>query len=72
MPKVGYLPIPKKLLQQGVKDMVLISDARMSGTPFGKLLRRLTAELGTTLPRATGQDESVVWGHMRRRSRGRS
>jgi dihydroxyacid dehydratase/phosphogluconate dehydratase len=35
MPEAGYLPIPKKLAQQGVKDMVRISDARMSGTAYG-------------------------------------
>ncbi|MBI1356869.1 MAG: dihydroxy-acid dehydratase [Acidobacteria bacterium] len=34
-PEWGHLPIPKKLLQEGVKDMVRISDARMSGTSFG-------------------------------------
>jgi len=35
MPEWGNLPIPKKLLQQGVRDMVRISDARMSGTHYG-------------------------------------
>ena len=35
MPEAGYLPIPKKLAQAGIKDMVRISDARMSGTAFG-------------------------------------
>jgi dihydroxy-acid dehydratase len=35
MPEAGYLPIPKKLARQGVKDMVRISDARMSGTAAG-------------------------------------
>src|SRR5258706_234190 len=35
MPEAGYLPIPKKLAKQGVKDMVRVSDARMSGTAFG-------------------------------------
>src|SRR6185503_18356573 len=35
MPEAGALPIPRKLLAQGVKDMVRISDARMSGTAFG-------------------------------------
>ncbi|HKU17417.1 MAG TPA: dihydroxy-acid dehydratase [Steroidobacteraceae bacterium] len=38
MPEAGYLPIPKKLAQQGVKDMVRISDARMSGTAFGTIV----------------------------------
>ena len=35
MPEAGYLPIPKKLLAKGVRDMVRMSDARMSGTAFG-------------------------------------
>ena len=35
MPEAGYLPIPKKLARAGVKDMVRISDARMSGTAYG-------------------------------------
>ncbi|PWT72088.1 MAG: dihydroxy-acid dehydratase [Proteobacteria bacterium] len=38
MPEAGYLPIPKKLAQSGVKDMVRISDARMSGTAFGTVV----------------------------------
>jgi dihydroxy-acid dehydratase len=38
MPEAGYLPIPKKLAQQGVTDMVRISDARMSGTAFGTVV----------------------------------
>ena len=37
MPEWGMLPIPKKLLKQGVRDMVRISDARMSGTSYGCL-----------------------------------
>ena len=35
MPEWGMLPVPKKLLKQGVRDMVRISDARMSGTSYG-------------------------------------
>ena len=38
MPEAGYLPIPKKLAQRGVKDMIRVSDARMSGTAFGTVL----------------------------------
>jgi dihydroxy-acid dehydratase len=38
MPEAGYLPIPRKLAQQGVRDMVRISDARMSGTAFGTIV----------------------------------
>jgi dihydroxy-acid dehydratase len=44
MPEAGYLPIPKKLAQQGVKDMVRISDARMSGTAFGAIVLHVTPE----------------------------
>jgi dihydroxy-acid dehydratase len=38
MPEAGYLPIPKKLARAGVKDMLRISDARMSGTAFGAVV----------------------------------
>ena len=44
MPESGYLPIPKKLAQQGVKDMVRISDARMSGTAFGTIVLHIAPE----------------------------
>ena len=42
MPEAGYLPIPRKLAQQGVQDMVRISDARMSGTAFGTIVLHVT------------------------------
>jgi dihydroxy-acid dehydratase len=44
MPESGYLPIPRKLARQGVKDMVRISDARMSGTAFGTIVLHVTPE----------------------------
>ena len=44
MPEAGYLPIPKKLAAQGVKDMVRISDARMSGTAFGTIVLHISPE----------------------------
>ena len=44
MPEAGYLPIPSKLLRTGVKDMVRISDARMSGTAFGTIVLHITPE----------------------------
>jgi len=44
MPEAGYLPIPKKLAQAGVKDMVRISDARMSGTAFGTIVLHVTPD----------------------------
>jgi dihydroxy-acid dehydratase len=44
MPEAGYLPIPRKLAQAGVKDMVRISDARMSGTAFGSIVLHISPE----------------------------
>ena len=44
MPEAGYLPIPQKVLRTGVKDMVRISDARMSGTAFGTIVLHTTPE----------------------------
>ena len=44
MPEAGYIPIPKKLAIQGVKDMVRISDGRMSGTAFGTIVLHVTPE----------------------------
>lgn len=44
MPEAGYLPIPKKLAQKGIKDMVRISDARMSGTAFGTIVLHISPE----------------------------
>jgi dihydroxy-acid dehydratase len=44
MPEAGYLPIPRKLARAGVKDMVRISDARMSGTAFGTIVLHVAPE----------------------------
>jgi len=44
MPEAGYLPIPKKLSSKGIKDIVRISDARMSGTAFGTIILHVTPE----------------------------
>jgi len=44
MPEAGYLPIPKKLATAGMKDMVRISDARMSGTAFGTIVLHITPD----------------------------
>jgi dihydroxy-acid dehydratase len=44
MPEAGYLPIPRKLAQQGAKDMVRISDGRMSGTASGTIVLHVTPE----------------------------
>src|SRR5919201_1316088 len=44
MPEAGSLPLPKKLLSKGVRDMVRISDARMSGTAFGTVILHVSPE----------------------------
>lgn len=44
MPEAGYIPIPRKLAVQGVKDIVRISDGRMSGTAFGTIVLHVTPE----------------------------
>ena len=44
MPEAGYLPIPSRLARAGVKDMVRISDARMSGTAFGTIVLHVSPE----------------------------
>ncbi len=44
MPEAGYIPIPRKLARAGVKDMLRISDARMSGTAFGTIVLHATPE----------------------------
>jgi dihydroxy-acid dehydratase len=52
MPEAGYLPIPKKLAAEGVKDMIRISDARMSGTAFGTIILHVTPEAAISGPLA--------------------
>jgi len=44
MPEVGNMPIPRKLVTQGVKDMIRVSDARMSGTAFGTVILHVSPE----------------------------
>ncbi len=56
MPEAGYLPIPKKLAQAGVKDMVRISDARMSGTAFGSIVLHVAPEAAIGGPLAAVRD----------------
>jgi dihydroxy-acid dehydratase len=50
MPEAGYLPIPTKLARAGVKDMVRISDARMSGTAFGTIVLHVSPEAAADGP----------------------
>ncbi|MES2787350.1 MAG: IlvD/Edd family dehydratase [Pseudomonadota bacterium] len=52
MPEAGYIPLPRKLARQGVKDMVRISDGRMSGTAFGSIVLHVTPEAAVGGPLA--------------------
>lgn len=52
MPEAGYIPIPMKLARAGVKDMVRISDGRMSGTAFGTIVLHVTPEVAVGGPLA--------------------
>ena len=52
MPEAGYLPIPQKLSRAGVKDMVRISDARMSGTAYGSIVLHVTPDAASGGPLA--------------------
>jgi dihydroxy-acid dehydratase len=56
MPEAGYLPIPAKLARAGVKDMVRISDARMSGTAYGTIVLHVSPEAAVGGPLALARD----------------
>jgi len=60
MPEWGMLPIPRKLLQQGVRDMVRISDARMSGTAYGACVLHVAPESFVGGPLALVRDGDLV------------
>ena len=60
MPEAGYLPIPRKLAEQGVKDMVRISDARMSGTAFGTIVLHIAPEAAAGGPLALVRDGDLI------------
>jgi dihydroxy-acid dehydratase len=68
MPEAGYMPIPKKLAQQGVKDMVRISDARMSGTAFGTIVLHVTPEAAAGGPLACVRNGDTIRLDVERRS----
>lgn len=68
MPEAGYLPIPKKLGRQGVKDMVRISDARMSGTAFGTIVLHITPEAADGGPLALVASGDMIRLDVPRRS----
>ena len=50
MPEAGYLPIPGKLARAGVKDMVRMSDARISGTAYGTIVLHITPDAASGGP----------------------
>ena len=60
MPEWGMLPIPKKLLKQGVRDMVRISDARMSGTSYGTCVLHVSPESWVGGPLALVRSGDIV------------
>jgi len=60
MPEWGQLPIPKKLLEKGVRDMVRISDARMSGTSYGACVLHVAPESFVGGPLALVRDGDVI------------
>jgi dihydroxy-acid dehydratase len=60
MPEWGQLPIPKKLLENGVRDMVRISDARMSGTSYGACVLHVAPESAIGGPLAFVQDGDII------------
>jgi len=60
MPEWGMLPIPKKLVKQGVRDMLRISDARMSGTAFGTIVLHITPESAVGGPLALVRNGDMI------------
>jgi dihydroxy-acid dehydratase len=56
MPEAGYLPIPGRLAKRGVKDMIRISDARMSGTAYGTVVLHVSPESAVGGPLALVRD----------------
>ncbi|WP_243636633.1 IlvD/Edd family dehydratase [Rhodococcus sp. Eu-32] len=60
MPEVGNLPLPRRVLEQGVRDMVRISDARMSGTAFGAVVLHVAPESAVGGPLAAVKDGDMI------------
>jgi dihydroxy-acid dehydratase len=60
MPEAGYLPIPAKLARAGVRDMVRISDARMSGTAYGTIVLHVTPEAALGGPLALVRSGDLI------------
>jgi len=60
MPEAGYIPVPRKLAAAGVKDMVRISDARMSGTAFGSIVLHISPEAAEGGPLGLVRDGDMI------------
>ena len=60
MPEVGNMPLPRKLLEKGVRDMVRISDARMSGTAYGTVVLHVSPESSAGGPLALVRDGDFI------------
>src|SRR5262249_36531552 len=60
MPEWGFLPLPRKLLQQGVRDVVRLSDARMRGTAFGTVVVHVAPEAAAGGPLAAVRDGDLI------------
>jgi len=60
MPEVGNMPLPRKILEKGVKDMVRISDARMSGTAFGTVILHVSPESDAGGPLAVVRSGDII------------
>jgi dihydroxy-acid dehydratase len=60
MPEAGSMPIPRRLAQQGVKDMVRVSDARMSGTAYGTVVLHVSPEAAVGGPLGLVRDGDIV------------
>ena len=60
MPEVGNMPLPKKLLQRGITDVVRVSDARMSGTAYGTVVLHVTPESAAGGPLALVRDGDEI------------
>ena len=68
MPEVGNMPLPRKLLEQGVRDMVRISDARMSGTAYGTVILHVAPEAAAGGPLALVRTGDIIRLNVENRS----
>ena len=60
MPEVGNMPLPKKILEQGIRDMVRISDGRISGTAYGTIILHVSPEAAAGGPLALVQTGDII------------